>query len=66
MTLTRNVNGQTVVLSDEEEAAVRAEWAANPLPVAGPPQPTLQDVIDALPLDVQQKIAAAVYGRKTV
>lgn len=37
--LTRIQNGREVVLSDEEEAAVRAEWAAN--------APTANQLIDA-------------------
>ena len=40
--LTRMVNGKTVVLSAEEEAAVRAEWAANEIIVA---KPKKEDVI---------------------
>lgn len=42
--LTKIVNGETVVLSPEEEAAVRAEWAAND-PAIQPPDPA--DVIAA-------------------
>lgn len=42
MPLTKNVNGEVVELTAEEEAAVRAEWAANaaapaPVPAAVTP-----------------------------
>jgi hypothetical protein len=64
MTLTRNVNGTTVILSSVEEAQVRAEWAANPPPQAGPPPPSLQDVLAVLTPD-QQATLAAIVAKKT-
>ena len=58
MTLTRVENGVTVTLSPAEEAAQLAEWAANVPPTTRVSQPTLQDVINALPLASQQTLAA--------
>lgn len=39
--LTKNVNGEDIVCSAEEEAAILAEWAKNDLP------PTAQEIDDA-------------------
>lgn len=49
MTLTREVNGETVALSAAEEAAVRAEWAANEAALAAlPPEIAMNKVRKAL------------------
>lgn len=41
--LTKMVNGLEVVMSDEEEAAIRAEWAANQAAPSAPAEPKLTD-----------------------
>lgn len=48
MALTKNVNGETVNLTAEEEAAVRAEWAANATDAARPKPPTLDQRLATL------------------
>src|SRR5690242_9140785 len=62
MALTKNVNGEVIELSPEEEAAVRAEWAA--VDAAGPPVPpevTAGRLIRALAqLDLLDSVDAAV------
>ncbi len=50
--LTKLVNGKREVMSPEEEAEIRAEWAENDrlaaIEAAKPPEPTLEDRLNAL------------------
>jgi len=43
--LTRMVDGKEVVLSEEEESAVRAEWAANEAKSSVPQEPTKAELL---------------------
>ena len=49
MTLFKNVNGKRVEMSEEEEAEIHAEWAANKNKVGMPkPTPDLKAAIQAI------------------
>lgn len=59
--LSKIVNGETVTLSADEEAAVRAAWAAaQPQPVAA--QPTPREWLERLPADRQDIIVRAMLA----
>jgi len=57
MSLHKMVDGVRVEMSREEEAALKAEWAANDQKPAAKP-PTLADQIAALPAEELAKIKA--------
>lgn len=46
--LTKLVKGKTVVMSAEEESAMRAEWAANDAKPPEPPKETIEEKLDKL------------------
>lgn len=46
--LTKKVNGNLVIISEEEEAAIRAEWARNEAKPTEPPKETVEKKLDKL------------------
>jgi hypothetical protein len=58
MGLHRIVNGERVDLSPQEEAALRAEWAAAEAVIRGPRPPMLTDVIAVLTAEQQTALTA--------
>lgn len=55
--LTKNVNGVDVTLTDEEEAEVRAQWAAN-----APVPPTLEELKAAKLTTLSDACQSAIYA----
>ena len=50
--LNKIVNGQQVQCTPEEEAEIRAEWAANEAKALEPQPPTLEEIVAQLQAEV--------------